>query len=140
MIFKNRKNLNNMFMKQSTPPALRNMKIVSTLLMLSITVLAFVDYFLNVQQLSDIIRNIDVIEQNNYIKAEFQSILASVRDLQLVNRGLFGDDKTTLHNGILFDMRNSLAVIQTNLNLIQLSPLSMSNLSASLYSSNAVIM
>ena len=60
-----------MFDKQNTPPALRNMKIVASLLMLSVAVLTFVDYFLNVQTISDLISNIDIINQNNYVKAEF---------------------------------------------------------------------
>jgi hypothetical protein len=41
------------------------------MLMLILTTLAFVDYFLNVQQMSDVIKCVDIINQNNYIKADF---------------------------------------------------------------------
>jgi hypothetical protein len=53
------------------PVTVRNLKIVSNLFMITIIVLTFVDFFLNTNQLNSILNNIDMMNVNNNLRANF---------------------------------------------------------------------
>lgn len=67
-----------MFSIQSTPTAVRNLKIASNCLMLIIIILAFVDYFVNIAELKDLKSNLILIHNSHSMNADVNRIVISI--------------------------------------------------------------
>lgn len=87
--FKSRKALKAVVNDESEPSSVSNLKRVANVLVLILILLAFLDYFLSSNEFSNIKKNVDLVIYSNRLLAEMQGMLSYLRDLKLLEMGLY---------------------------------------------------
>ncbi|CAD8108800.1 unnamed protein product [Paramecium sonneborni] len=122
--FQSRTKLEQAINQNETPFPIRFIRIAETFLTLSMLVLAFVDYFLDINQLQDIQLTLEVYNIQTNLVAEWNYLLENIRDLQLLNQRLYGNNTIQINQNETFlksEMKSSIDYIQEGLNYIILS-------------------
>jgi hypothetical protein len=139
--FKSRKIMNSIINDKTVPPAIRNLKYTANILILALFIIAGVDYFITISEFNDIQENVNLITISNNQVSELMNVLGRVRDLQLIQTGLFSRNganytETQFRNGISM----SLLEIESIQRTMQLSGLSVSSAHQALLTSKSVNM
>lgn len=79
---------------ESEPSSVSNLKRVANVLVLILILLAFLDYFLSSNEFSNIKKNVDLVIYSNRLLAEMQGMLSYLRDLKLMEMGLYNSFST----------------------------------------------
>jgi PAS domain S-box-containing protein len=93
--FRSRKALNAVINDRTPPSSIRNLKITANLLIVSLFVIACVDYFITANEFADIQGNLGLIDLSNQRIAELMNVLSKVRDLNLMQQGLYNQTYQT---------------------------------------------
>ncbi|CAD8188241.1 unnamed protein product [Paramecium pentaurelia] len=122
--FQSRTKLEQAINQNQIPFPIKFIRIAETFLTLSMLVLAFVDYFLDINQLQDIQLTLEVYNTQTNLVAEWNYLLENIRDLQLINEQLYGNSTAQIIQNetiLKSEMKSSIDYIQEGLNYIILS-------------------
>ena len=87
--FKSRKALNAVINDRTPPSSIRNLKITANLLIVSLFIIACVDYFITANEFADIQSTLGLIDLSNKRISELQNVLSKARDLNLMQMSIY---------------------------------------------------
>ena len=136
--FKSRKTLNQVINDRRPPSSVRNLKWTANILMLSLFIIAGVDYFVTVSEFDEVKGNLGLINLSNKRIAELQNIVSKVRDLQLLNMGLFAGSE--LESYYKNEIEASTTAVKEIMDLLQLDQMALSSEHLKLLQSKSISM
>lgn len=120
-IFKSQKQLSNVVDKHIVPKVIKDLKWAGNILIICLVIIAFTSHFISVLEFQQITNNLNLkILQDRKI-CEMVYLVQNIQYLVLLNKGLFGANKSDLEKEFKQNMTNSLFVIETIENTLQLS-------------------
>ena len=87
--FKSRQALNAVINDRTPPSSIRNLKITANLLIISLFIIACVDYFITANEFRDIHSTFGLIDLSNKRISELQNVLSKARDLNLMQMSIY---------------------------------------------------
>ncbi|EGR29851.1 PAS domain S-box family protein [Ichthyophthirius multifiliis] len=94
--FNSKKSLNQIINSQIVPTAIQNLNILVKIMLLILTIISFVEYFITNQELNQTKDLLQLINYSNKRVANLHYIQANLRDLCLINLGLINSSKAAL--------------------------------------------
>lgn len=107
-----RKALNHAIAEKSVPPAIRRLKLIAVILFVILVAMAAVSYFYFANAFDDIEENVHLIVTSNDRVREFMSVMSRVRDLTLLNMGVFTASTYYSEDNLRSDLFNSLTQLE----------------------------
>jgi len=83
--FKRKKDLNDIINEKRAPSSIKNLKNTANILIMTLVILAALEYFITKNEFSDIKQNINLIDLSNKRIANLQIVVSKIRDLMLIN-------------------------------------------------------
>jgi len=77
--------LNDIINEKRAPSSIKNLKNTANILIMTLVILAALEYFITKNEFSDIKQNINLIDLSNKRIANLQIVVSKIRDLMLIN-------------------------------------------------------
>ncbi len=87
---KSKRDLNDIIKEKRTPSSIKNLQVTANILLVTLFILAGLEYFITENEFKDIRENINLIDLSNRRIANLHIIVARIRDLMLINQGVYG--------------------------------------------------